>query len=74
MSVIRKTLAEDRDTKQVWTYDGVRVNYDDGSWILVRPSGTEPKIRAYCEARSQARLDELVKRASTLVAKSTRIR
>lgn len=32
--------------------DGIKLNFDDGSWILFRPSGTEPLLRIYCEARS----------------------
>jgi phosphoglucosamine mutase len=74
MGLIQKALHEERDAKEVWTYDGVRVNYGDGSWILVRPSGTEPKIRVYAEARTQARLDELVNRATSLIAELTRMR
>src|SRR5438270_8649305 len=30
--------------------DGVKMNFDDGSWILFRKSGTEPIIRIYCES------------------------
>jgi phosphoglucomutase len=35
--------------------DGLRLNLDDGSWVLMRPSGTEPLVRIYSEA---ARIDE----------------
>jgi len=31
----------------------VRLFFDDGSWIAVRPSGTEPKIKFYVEAVSK---------------------
>ncbi|HEX8619560.1 MAG TPA: phosphoglucomutase/phosphomannomutase family protein [Thermoanaerobaculia bacterium] len=30
--------------------DGVKMNFEDGSWILFRKSGTEPIIRIYCES------------------------
>jgi phosphoglucosamine mutase len=33
--------------------DGLKLNFQDG-WLLVRPSGTEPKIRLSCEAKSQS--------------------
>ncbi len=35
---------------EVSTIDGIRVATGDG-WVLVRPSGTEPKIRVTAEAR-----------------------
>ena len=34
--------------------DGMKLILEDGSWILVRESGTEPVARVYAEARSQA--------------------
>ncbi|MSO19271.1 MAG: phosphoglucomutase/phosphomannomutase family protein [Acidobacteria bacterium] len=34
--------------------DGVKLYFDAGrGWLLVRPSGTEPLLRVYCEARSE---------------------
>jgi phosphomannomutase len=38
------------------TKDGVKMNFDDGSWILFRKSGTEPMIRIYCESPDAARV------------------
>ena len=40
------------------TIDGYRLDYGD-SWVLVRPSGTEPVVRIYAEARSEERASEL---------------
>jgi phosphomannomutase/phosphoglucomutase len=40
------------------TTDGYRLDYDDG-WVLARPSGTEPLVRVYAEARNRARAVEL---------------
>lgn len=37
---------------RVDTTDGVKFYLADGSWLLVRPSGTEPVLRIYAEARS----------------------
>ncbi|HUV33466.1 MAG TPA: phosphoglucosamine mutase [Candidatus Desulfaltia sp.] len=38
---------------EVDTMDGVKVTNRDGSWILIRPSGTEPVCRLYAEARDE---------------------
>ncbi|MFB6309010.1 MAG: phosphoglucosamine mutase [Haloarculaceae archaeon] len=40
------------------TTDGYRLDYGDG-WVLARPSGTEPVVRVYAEARTGERADEL---------------
>jgi len=31
--------------------DGYKMVFGDGSWVMFRPSGTEPKTRIYCESR-----------------------
>ncbi len=36
--------------KSVLSFDGVRYDFIGGSWILIRKSGTEPKIRLYLES------------------------
>ena len=38
--------------------DGIKLSFKDG-WLLVRASGTEPKIRLTAEARSKARVHQL---------------
>jgi phosphomannomutase len=43
--------------------DGVKHLFEDGSWLLVRPSGTEPVLRIYSEARSEEAAVALVKSA-----------
>ncbi len=45
--------------KRVIDSDGVRVEREDGSYVLVRVSGTEPKARLYIGARTQQTLDKL---------------
>lgn len=45
------------------TTDGYRLDYGD-AWVLVRPSGTEPKVRVYAEGRSEERATELAEDAA----------
>ena len=40
--------------------DGLKLLFDDGSWVLMRPSGTEPVVRFYAESTSKADLDKLL--------------
>lgn len=40
--------------------DGLRVDYEDSSWILIRPSGTEAKVRIYSEGRNIKRVEEMI--------------
>ena len=45
---------------RVDTMDGLKLVFEDGSWILVRPSGTEPIFRLYAEADTQPKVEKLV--------------
>jgi alpha-D-glucose phosphate-specific phosphoglucomutase len=47
-----------RRVKSLDRADGVKMEFADGSWVLLRPSGTEPVLRVYAEA---ATLDESTK-------------
>jgi phosphomannomutase len=38
--------------KEVKSYDGVKFVAEDGSWLMLRGSGTEPILRIYAEAKS----------------------
>jgi phosphomannomutase/phosphoglucomutase len=55
------------DAPQVETIDGVKLIYDDRSWVLFRPSGTEPLFRIYAEAGSPERVEALVKEHKSLI-------
>jgi phosphomannomutase len=47
--------------------DGIRLAFDDG-WLLVRQSGTEPRIRVTAEARTEARARELYNLGAEAIA------
>jgi len=49
------------------TVDGFKLALEDGTWLLVRPSGTEPKLRVYAEAGDEERLEELLRAGRDLV-------
>ena len=40
--------------------DGFKFFFDKGEWVMIRPSGTEPVLRVYCEAESYNGVDELL--------------
>ena len=47
------------DIKEINSIDGVRMTFEDDSWVLVRPSGTEDYIRITLESRSAERAEEI---------------
>jgi phosphomannomutase len=49
------------------TNDGTKFFLDDGSWLLIRLSGTEPLVRVYAETRSQDELGPLLDAGERLV-------
>jgi len=72
MMKVSQVMTSETGVRDVSTLDGVRVNFKDDSWMLIRKSGTEPKIRVYCEGHSPKRLRQLVSKSSALVKKAIR--
>ena len=58
----RKVVSVDRT-------DGAKFVFEDGSWMLLRLSGTEPLLRLYVEADSMAATQKLVRDASDWILK-----
>jgi len=58
----RKVVSVDRT-------DGAKFTFDDGSWMLLRLSGTEPLLRIYVEAESASASAKLVRDATDWVLK-----
>jgi len=44
----------------VSSLDGIKYLLADDSWLLIRPSGTEPVLRVYAEGRSQEAVQKLI--------------
>ena len=59
---------EKKTIRQVIDIDGRKMIFDDRSWIMIRPSGTEPKVRFYVEARKPEETAMLVKSAKSMLA------
>jgi phosphoglucomutase len=56
-----------RKVKQVVRTDGMKLVFDDGSWVCYRLSGTEPVVRIYSEARVESDLAKLAAAAKNWV-------
>lgn len=54
---LSQTLPDAFPEATVETEHGIRLGFPDGSWALVRPSGTEPYVRVYAESET---VDQLV--------------
>ena len=52
---------------EVVTLDGFKLLLENGSWLLVRPSGTEPKLRVYAESDADDRVETLLAAGRELV-------
>jgi phosphomannomutase len=53
--------------KHVNKLDGVKLILADGSWVLARPSGTEPLVRVYAESDKQEKLSVILEAVQNLV-------
>ena len=52
--------------------DGVKFWFDDDSWLLIRFSGTEPKLRTYAEAKTKKAVEELLAYAPKIIKQATK--
>jgi phosphoglucosamine mutase len=55
---LAETLASKTKPVSISRIDGLKFVFDD-AWFLIRPSGTEPKVRITVEATSRQKLDDL---------------
>jgi len=52
------------------TLDGYKLIFSDGSWVMFRPSGTEPLTRLYCESKDLQLLDLLMQQGTQCIESS----
>jgi phosphomannomutase len=59
----------DREQKidAVIAIDGRKIIFENGSWLMIRPSGTEPKVRFYVEARDEESKSALFETARNML-------
>lgn len=57
-----------REITKVIAIDGRKMIFADNSWLMIRPSGTEPKVRFYVEARNREDTAALVETAKSMLA------
>ena len=66
MLVLQEKLKEEptsiggRKVKSINRIDGLKIIFEDDSWLLVRPSGTEPLVRIYAESESAKDVEVLL--------------
>ncbi len=55
----------------IQSVDGVKYILGDDSWLLIRPSGTEPVLRVYAEGRSPGMVESLLNFGEDVAARAT---
>ncbi|MHA1461978.1 MAG: phosphoglucosamine mutase, partial [Candidatus Heimdallarchaeota archaeon] len=69
LAILDKELSSKDNYKDILKIDGLRINFEDDSWVLIRPSGTEPYFRVTSQAMSEKESQERLDFYSTLVKK-----
>ena len=59
---------EEKRIAAIIDIDGRKMIFEDGSWLMIRPSGTEPKVRFYVEARDAESKSALFEAARNMLA------
>jgi len=58
-----------REVRSIDRTDGAKFTFRDGSWTLLRLSGTEPLLRLYVEAQDPAASAKLLNEATEWILK-----
>jgi alpha-D-glucose phosphate-specific phosphoglucomutase len=60
-----------QNVSEINNLDGIKYILADDSWLLIRPSGTEPVLRVYAEGRSKEMVKALLEFGEKVVASVT---
>jgi phosphomannomutase len=52
---------------RIETTDGFKFFFDEDTWLMIRPSGTEPVLRTYAEASTQAKVFDILADAKATI-------
>src|SRR4028119_629270 len=55
--------------KEIGRKDGIKLYLDEGSWVLLRPSGTEPLMRVYMETNSPEKQNQIAQTMEQMINK-----
>lgn len=67
---IMRAVEKQSDGK-VEKVDGIKAWLDERTWVLVRPSGTEPIVRIFAEAETQERVESVLKKYVRMVKRAS---
>jgi phosphomannomutase/phosphoglucomutase len=73
MGLIQKVVDSVKDhgsPMKIETLDGVKIWFDEESWLMLRPSGTEPLIRIYGESTDELLINSKVNEYTRLIKES----
>ena len=68
MDAVRNYFMSKEKSERFLDFDGYRLDYPNW-WLNIRPSNTEPYLRFLCEAKSNAKLQEIISKVKEIVEK-----
>lgn len=67
MEIEKRFFIKGIEVNNITHLDGLKINYSDGSWLSVRPSGTEPILRLVSESRNERTSERIVQQAKEVI-------
>jgi phosphomannomutase/phosphoglucomutase len=64
---VLEMIKEEVYGEKIETIDGVKIWFSNDSWVLIRPSGTEPIYRLFAEAKTEEQAKKLVSEYKTKI-------